>query len=339
MNLVLRAVFLWLSIGLLLAGAACGLLYWHFLAWSDAPIHSARETRLVISPGQTLSKVADALVENDYLSHKRRLVLLGRLTGADTRLQAGEYAFARDLTPRQLLSQLVDGKVITYDFRIIEGMTVSMLLAGLAENQYLQQQIESVDAESLQVELALSVPFAEGMFFPDTYQFVRGDSDRDLLQRAHSKMLASIAYAWGNRAPGLVLGTSDELVILASIIEKETGLEADRAQISQVFHSRLAKRMLLQTDPTVIYALRENFDGNLTRDHLKIDSPFNTYRVRGLPPTPIAIPSKASLIAAAHPAAGDYLYFVAKGDGGSQFSRTLAEHNKAVRRYQLGLTK
>ena len=339
MNPVLRAVLLWLSIGVLFAGAACGLLYWHFLAWADAPIHSPREVRIVISPGQSLSKVADALAQNDYLPQKRRFILLGRLTGADTRLHAGEYAFARDLTPRQLLSQLVAGDVITYDFRIIEGTTVRMLLASLAKNQYLEHNVESVDAASLQLELGLSVPFAEGMFFPDTYQFVRGDSDRDLLQRAHSKMLDSITYAWQNRAPGLVLSTSDELVILASIIEKETGLEADRAQISQVFHSRLAKRMLLQTDPTVIYAVGENFDGNLTRAHLKIDSPFNTYRVRGLPPTPIATPSQASLNAAAHPAAGDYLYFVAKGDGGSQFSRTLAEHNKAVRRYQLGLTK
>ncbi len=183
--------------------------------------------------------------------------------------------------------------------------------------------------------MELQWDFAEGMFFPDTYQFRRGDSDRSVLLRAHQAMLDQVESIWQGRALDLGLSTRHELVVLASIIEKETGAEADRAQISQVFHKRLQEGMRLQTDPTVIYALGEAFDGNLTRAHLKIDSPFNTYRVRGLPPTPIALPSAASLQAAAHPADGDFLYFVARGDGSSQFSRTLAEHNRAVRRYQL----
>jgi UPF0755 protein len=174
------------------------------------------------------------------------------------------------------------------------------------------------------------------MFFPDTYQYRRGDLDRDLLLRAHDAMQRLLEESWRQRGENLQIETPEQAVILASIIEKESGLAADRGLISQVFHNRLAKRMMLQTDPTVIYALGAAFDGNLTRAHLKMDSPYNTYRRRGLPPTPIALPSAAALHAALHPLNGDFFYFVAKGDGTSQFSRTLAEHNRAVRKYQLG---
>jgi UPF0755 protein len=237
-----------------------------------------------------------------------------------------------------MLEQLTGGAVVQHEFRIDEGITVAALLANLATETRLQQDILARDAQALHAELSLSVPFAEGMFFPDTYQFQLQDSARALLLRAHEAMLSKLDEAWQRRPQETQLRSREDLVILASIVEKETGLAADRGQISQVFHSRLAKRMLLQTDPTVIYALGREFDGNLTRAHLKIESPFNTYRVRGLPPTPIALPSAASLEAALMPAPGDFLYFVAKGDGASQFSRTLAEHNAAVRRYQLKRT-
>ena len=188
--------------------------------------------------------------------------------------------------------------------------------------------------EGLAGELELQLPFIEGAFFPETYFVPRGASDL-VLQRAHDAMMENLMNAWQNRGADLGLDSPEQALVLASIIEKESDSLSDRAQISQVFHLRLKKNMKLQTDPTVIYALGERFDGDIRRRDLTVDSPFNTYRYRGLPPTPIALPSLASIEAALHPAEGDYLYFVARGDGSSQFSRTLKEHNAAVRQYQL----
>ena len=324
-----------LSVGAIVSTLAGVSAYWQFSVWSNTPISDRASFRLELRPGQSLAALARDLQDAQYLNERRRFVLLGRLTGADRQLQAGEYDLGPTTTPRQLVGQLSKGEVVTYDFRLEEGSTVATLLLSLAADDRLRHELTSTDVEGLQTELELQTEFAEGMFFADTYQFRRGDSDRDLLLRAHQALLEEMDRVWRTRAVGTPLVTPVELVILASIIEKETGMEADRTQISQVFHKRLQERMLLQTDPTVIYALGTSFDGNLTRAHLRINSPFNTYRVRGLPPTPIALASRASLQAAAHPAEGDYLYFVAKGDGASQFSRTLAEHNRAVRRYQL----
>jgi len=310
------------------------------MSWADTPMETnSASFDLHLQSGQSLSSLARDLHNRGYLADERRLVLLGKLTGAETRLQAGEYALPGGISPRLLLEQLTQGQVITYGFRIAEGATVHDLLQRLAADTRIDHELSATDADALRVELGLQTDFAEGMFFPDTYQFRRGDSDRMLLMRAHELMLSELDVVWRGRADGLALTDPAQLVILASIIEKETGLEADRAQISQVFHARLQARMMLQTDPTVIYALGQAFDGNLTRAHLQIDSPFNTYRVRGLPPTPISLPSGLSLGAAAAPAPGDFLYFVAKGDGSSQFSRTLAEHNQAVRRYQLNVRR
>ena len=327
--------------GLLVLAALSSYYYWQFMSWADAPIgaESATPFQLHLLPGQSLSSLAAELDVRGFLAKSRWLVMLGKLTGAETRLQAGEYALNRQSSPRQVLEQLTQGQVITYAFRIQEGATVREMLQSLAADPRLKHELLATDAQALLTELDLQTDFAEGMFFPDTYQFRRGDSDRVLLMRAHEVMVREIDAAWRSRAVGLVLSQPAQLVILASIIEKETSLEADRAQISQVFHARLQARMLLQTDPTVIYALGQSFDGNLTRAHLRVDSPYNTYRVRGLPPTPIALPSVLSLHAAAQPATGDFLYFVARGDGSSQFSRTLAEHNQAVRRYQINVPR
>jgi len=332
-----RKLALALTAVIAVAGLGAGGLYWHLLQWSDAPM-SGDPLHLILEQGESLSSLAAQLHTAGVTSEGRLLSWLGRLTGADTRLQAGEYLIPAASTPRQMLDQLTGGDVLNHEFRIEEGVTVAAMLANLAAETRLQQDVVATDVEALHAELALSTPFAEGMFFPDTYQFQLHGSARALLLRAHEAMRQMLDEAWRNRSPETKLSSRDDLVVLASLIEKETGLAADRGQISQVFHARLAQRMLLQTDPTVIYALGQAFDGNLTRAHLQIDSPFNTYRYRGLPPTPIALPSAASLQAAVHPAPGDYLYFVAKGDGASYFSRTLAEHNAAVRRYQLKRT-
>ncbi len=290
----------------------------------------------VFATGDTLVSLATELQRHGFLEGTQRLLLLGRLSGLDTQLQAGEYDIDGQLTPRELLTKLSRGDVVTYEFRIEEGGTVAQMLKRLAQHEALTHVLQARDAVSLHKELGLASAFAEGMFFPDTYQYRRGDTDRALLWRAHEAMLQLLEQTWQGRGTDLYIHSMDEMVILASIIEKESGLAADQGIISQVFHNRLAKRMLLQTDPTVIYALGETFDGNLTRASLRVDSPFNTYRYRGLPPTPIAAPSAAALQAAVHPTPGDYYYFVARGDGSSQFSRTLAEHNRAVRKYQLG---
>jgi len=321
-------------------GAAAALAvfggYQYLVGWGETRLSLSDESRILFASGTSLQGFAGELHERGALDRPDWFVWLARLQDLDTQLQAGEYALQPGMTPMALLRKMVAGEVVVYQFRIQEGYTVAQTLAELAADEHLIHTLTSKTALQLAAELMLATPFTEGMFFPDTYQFSRGERDRDLLRRAHEAMLKSIARAWRERASQLAIGDADELVILASIIEKESGTPADRAQISQVFHRRLAKNMLLQTDPTVIYGVGPEFDGNLTRAHLRQDTPYNTYTRRGLPPTPIAIPSAASLRAAAHPAAGDYLYFVARGDGSSQFSRTLAEHNSAVRRYQLG---
>ena len=339
----------WIAIaasGMLALLGVCAF-YWYLMSWAERPLAGEALTSVdggaqprgyvvQLNPGESLATLAMQLEQQGLLDGRHRLVLLGRLSGLDTQLQAGEYLLEPQLTPRLLLRKLAQGDVVTYEFRIDEGSTVAMMLEALAAQEPLVHGIQATDAAALHAELNLGEPFAEGMFFPDTYQYRRGDLDRDLLLRAHKAMQRLLAATWQARADNLQITSPEEALILASIIEKESGLATDRAMISQVFHNRLAERMLLQTDPTVIYALGSAFDGNLTRAHLKIDSPFNTYRYRGLPPTPIALPSAAALHAAVHPAPGDYFYFVAKGDGSSQFSRTLAEHNRAVRKYQLG---
>lgn len=325
--------------GLLVAGAVvAALAYWQFLLWADTPAGADADVVINFSTGESLATLADELALKNFMPEVWRFVLLGRITGADTRLQAGEYLFEQDATPRQLLNKLTQGDVIRYAFRINEGITVMQLLEQLRSQATLRQTLQAKDAHSLADELALSRASAEGLFFPDTYQYSRGHTDVQLLQRATAALEVQLSEVWQTRSERSVLVNEYDLLVLASIIEKETGRAEDREQISQVFHKRLADNMRLQTDPTVIYALGQDFDGDLIRAHLLVDSPYNTYRYRGLPPTPIATASRASLYAAAHPAPGDYVYFVAKGDGASQFSRTLDEHNKAVRKYQLGMT-
>lgn len=338
MNLPLllrKALTFGLCLGVL-AGLALFGGYQYLMGWGETRLSLSEQNKVLFASGNSLRGFAGELHQLDVLDRPSWFVWLARLQGLDTQLQAGEYALQPGMTPMNLLRKMAAGKVVVYQFRIQEGYTVAQILAALGEDEHLVHTLTSKTAVQLAAELMLATPFAEGMFFPDTYQFSRGETDRDLLRRAHGVMLAKVAQAWRERAPELPITDADELVILASIIEKESGTQADRAQISQVFHRRLARNMLLQTDPTVIYGVGREFDGNLTRAHLRQDTPYNTYTRRGLPPTPIAIPSAASLQAAAHPAAGDYLYFVARGDGSSQFSRTLAEHNSAVRRYQLG---
>ncbi|MFK7913742.1 MAG: endolytic transglycosylase MltG [Pseudomonadales bacterium] len=292
-------------------------------------------TQFDVAPGSGVATVARNLHAANYIQFPRLWQLMARFEGKDKLLKAGEYELDRTLTPSQLLDSLVAGDVRLRSLVIVEGSTVLQMLQIVAQAPKLQQTLVAPDAENLLEALGLPAGHAEGRFFPDTYRYAAGESDVAILRQAHARMASSMTQAWEQRAADLPYNSPDELLIMASIVEKETGAAEDRAQISQVFARRLTIGMRLQTDPTVIYGLGSAFDGDIRSRDLVTDTPYNTYTRHGLPPTPISLPGKAALEAAAHPADGDFLYFVSRGDGTSAFSRTLPEHNAAVRRYQL----
>jgi UPF0755 protein len=291
--------------------------------------------RLDVIKGSSLRSVALALADDGLLRHPGIFALIGRISGKAERIQAGEYALTPVTTPASLLDQMVDGRVKLYSLTVVEGWTVSDLLDTLRRHPALEQTLDIEAPIDLVDLLDLNYAHPEGVFFPDTYKFPRGTTDAELLRRAYDLMQTHLARAWENRQPDLILTNPYEALIMASIVERESALESERPEIAGVFLRRLEKNMRLQTDPTVIYGLGSSFDGNLTRDHLKTDGPYNTYKRRGLPPTPIALPSESALAAAVNPSAGDSLYFVATGhsDGSHYFTATLDEHNAAVARY------
>ncbi len=313
-------------------------------SYLDSPLAVPNEgITYMVKPGASLNRVAAELSDAEILPWPRVFTLWVRSTGNAAKLKAGEYEILADTTPRGLLTQLLEGQVVQHSFTILEGWTVRELLAAMAETDQLNHTLKdderdangNAEPESLTDLLELAADHPEGQFFPDTYQFPRGYSDVDVLRLAADLMQKKLAAAWSERAENLPLENAYELLTLASIIERETGLDSERKQVAGVFVRRLRKGMRLQTDPTVIYGLGDDFDGNLTREHLETDTPYNTYTRSGLPPTPIAMPGEASLLAAADPAGGTALFFVAKGDGsaGHVFSDTLEQHNQAVAKY------
>lgn len=247
--------------------------------------------------------------------------------------RAGEYRLTSGMLPQQVLAELSGGRVVQYRITLVEGWTFRQFAAAIIANDVLEHEMD-LEAPGQWPALAerLGVEHLEGWFLPETYQFTRGDSDLDVLDRAHTAMKQALDKAWAARDPELPIDSPYELLILASIIEKETALDSERDQVAGVFVRRLNKGMRLQTDPTVIYGLGDAYDGDIRRRDLKTDTPYNTYTRHGLPPTPIAMPGTASLMAAARPAEGESLFFVADGNGGHTFSNTLEEHQKAVRK-------
>lgn len=322
---------------LLVAGIAYAAAHWFSTGESllgDAG--SATESLLFeVAPGAGIAGIARDLHAAGYLQYPRVWRLMAQLRGQDTLVQAGEYALSPEQTPEQLLMQLVNGTVRLRSLVLVEGSTVAQMLTVVQQAPKLRQTLTAPDAENLLSMLDLPNGHAEGQFFPDTYRYAAGESDVTILRQAYYRMREVLDEAWDGRAADLPYQNPQELLIMASIIEKETGAPADRAQISQVFATRLRIGMRLQTDPTVIYGLGSSFDGDIRSRDLVTDTPYNTYTRHGLPPTPISLPGRAALLAAAQPAEGDYLYFVSRGDGTSQFSRTLDAHNAAVRQYQL----
>ena len=302
--------------------------------WAQQPLPITSEAQFVVRPGASFASVAETLAALGVVD-RQPFTLRGKLRGLQGSVKSGEYRLQPGDTPDQVLNRLVDGDVVLHRLRIAEGCTAAALLAQLADDARLTFDLAGAQPEDLMARLGLDDGHAEGRFFPDTYLFARGYAASALLTHAYAKMEETLAETWTRRKPDLPYATPYEALILASIVEKETALAADRAKVAGVFVRRLVKGMRLQSDPTVIYGLGHEFDGNLTRQHLRTDGVYNTYRRGGLPPTPIALPSLASIDAALQPDDGDDLFFVSRGDGTSQFSRTLAEHNAAVRRYQL----
>jgi len=312
----------------LLAGASMAGLWQQYQSFLQSPLN-IQQAGLVfnVESGTNIRSVVAKLEQQGVTRSDWRWRLLSRLQ--QVTIKTGEYTLVAGLLPADLLNLLASGKVISYRFTIVEGWTVKQLLNALAKDPVLRHTLETV----AELERLAGLPAAhpEGWFLPETYVFVRGDSDFQILQRAYKDMQDSLEMVWLGRDTGLPYETPDELLIMASIVEKETSLESERADIAGVFVRRLLKHWRLETDPTVIYGMGDFYQGNIRRGDLKKDTPYNTYTRHGLPPTPIALPGLASLQAAAHPAPGEAMFFVANGQGGHTFSSTLEAHNKAVR--------
>lgn len=317
----------------LTAGAAAASVWW----WLDRPLALATPSvELSIEPGTPPREVANAWVRAGVMADPAWLYWWFRASGDARRIRAGSYELEPGATPRSLLARLVQGDEAFERVRLIEGWTFRQFRAALAAAPHLKPASAGLSDAELMAALGQPGVAAEGRFYPDTYLYSRGVSDLTVLRRAAEMQRRRLAAVWAERAPDAPLKSADEALVLASIVEKETGRASDRGLVAGVFSNRLRIGMPLQTDPSVIYGLGEAFDGNLRKRDLQADTPFNTYTRKGLPPTPIAMPGLASLRAAVQPEATKALYFVARGDGSSVFSNDLAAHNRAVNQYQRG---
>lgn len=303
--------------------------------WLETPLHIAEQGYTYeLKQGQSLGFLANDLGRAGVLNYPRLLRLYARFNDVN-KVHAGEYFFPRGTTPKSLLQKLIEGDVVLYQITFVEGWTLKQALTALEKMDTVDHQLAGKSTSEQLDLLALPVKELEGWIFPDTYSFSRNTSDVEILQNAYRKMQAVLEAEWEKRAPNLPYKNPYEALIMASIIERETGHHSERDQIAGVFVRRLQQGMKLQTDPTVIYGMGDGYKGRITRKNLQEATPYNTYVIAGLPPTPISLPSAASIKAALNPAPGKALYFVAKGDGTSEFSNTLEAHNQAVRRYQL----
>jgi UPF0755 protein len=327
----MRSWLIKLAVVLLLgAVAGNGYLFW---AWNHA-LYPGTEI-YDVKPGMSLRGFARELSARGVLPESHSFVWLAHLTGRDRGLKSGEYRFRDGMTASELLDQVVAGRVIEYPLVLLEGWTFRQFLAVLAEAPKLTHQLAGLTVPAIMERLGHPGEHPEGRFFPDTYYYSAGQSDIMILSNAYDKMHQLLQREWEGREHNLPLRNAYEALILASIVEKETGRDDERRLIAGVFINRLRHGMKLQTDPTVIYGLGQAFDGNLRLRDLRRDGPYNTYTRKGLPPTPVAMPGKDALQAVLHPVVTGALFFVARGDGSHEFSSTLEEHNKAVQKYQL----
>lgn len=335
MGVIRRVLWRVLPLLLVLAGLLVFVLWRGLNLWMDTPLRLPAEGLVYEVPaGSHVRAVFADLQQRGHVQNAQPLRWYLRFSRKAAPVQAGEYALASGSTPRSLLQQFADGQVVQYSLTIPEGWNLRQVWAALRAEPRLRHTLDSLDAVPALLGLEPGES-AEGWLFPDTYRFHKGMSDAELLMQAHQRMLTVLERQWRQRSEGLPIQTPYEALILASLIEKETGVVEERPTIAGVFVRRLQKGMRLQTDPTVIYGQGDAFDGNLTRAHLREPNPYNTYLNAGLPPTPIALPGEAAIHAALNPEAGDSLFFVARGDGSHVFSVTLAEHEAAVQHYQV----
>lgn len=320
-------------LGLMLAATLILIGLMGYFATKPLVLHTS-PIDFTINAGSTLRSASRQIEEAGVAMPAWQFTLLGRALGKAAEIKAGSYQVTQGITPMKLLEKLTRGDVTQSEIVLLEGWTFGQMRAALDAHPHLRHDTAELGEGEIMEKLGIEGP-AEGRFFPDTYLFAKGSGDLEILKRSYRQMEQLLLAEWEAREPDLPYRTPYDALIMASIVEKETGQSRERAQIASVFVNRLNKGMLLQTDPTVIYGLGDKFDGNLRKRDLQKDGPYNTYMRAGLPPTPIAMPGLASIQAALHPARSDLLYFVSRGDGSSQFSRTLEEHNRAVAKYQL----
>ena len=318
------------------ASIGAGWAWAKYELYLDTPLYVGdRVIYYTVDAGSSVKRIARELSEARVIRQPRFFEWFARLEGQAHRIHSGEYEILGSMTPRDLLADMVSGNVVQYPMTIVEGWSFKQLRSFLAQHDALEHTITDLSDAEVMAKIGYADEHAEGRFLPDTYHFPRGTKDTEFLKRAYLAMSEVLAEQWQGRDNGLPVKSPYEALILASIIEKETAVPAERPEIAGVFVRRLQKKMRLQTDPTVIYGMGEQYKGNIRRKDLRTDTPYNTYTRHGLPPTPIAMPSAAAIQAALQPKPGKTLYFVSKGNGEHYFSTTLAEHNQAVVKYQL----
>lgn len=310
------------------------LLIW-FFSYFFIPLNISEENATFeIDSGKNLGQITDQLIEMQVLKDSFRFKFFSYIFGKTESLKRGHYKLEKSITPYELLKILADGRETLYSIRFIEGKTYSDLILELKNNKYIKHEIKSYKEKDILKILSADEPTAEGIFFPDSYYFYKNTSDLEILKNSYRVMKDKMKYLWDNRDLDLPYKNIYEALIMASIIEKEISIKAEAPMVAGVFVNRLNINMPLQSDPTVIYGMRHRYDGNIRKSDLRKKNKFNTYTQKGLPPSPISTPSLNSIIAAFNPEKTDALYFVAKGDRTHQFSKTLSEHNAAVRKYQ-----
>ncbi len=328
----LIALSLVIALALVVGGLTAYAWYWA----QNAVAMDGERVQYVVAPGSGVRAIAKAMNEAGIEIHPDGFVGLARYTGMDKQIKAGAYEARRGDSPRRLLERMARGEMVQARLTLVEGWTYQRIRQALRESESIRQTLDGISDAELLERLGVDHSSPEGLFMPDTYVFVPGTTDFEVLQLAHRSMQEFLDKAWEARSPGLPLSSPYEALILASIVEKETGQTDERARVAGVFTNRLQRGMLLQTDPTVIYGMGENYQGRIRKRDLQTDTPWNTYTRGGLPPTPIASPGRAAIHAALHPESHSFYYFVARGDGTSAFSSNLREHNRAVSKYILG---
>ncbi|MFL1453328.1 endolytic transglycosylase MltG [Marinobacter sp. GN3S48] len=332
---MLRKLLITVICVLVLAVSGGALWVWQGLNTLDIPVALEEPVLLDVPSGTGFGQVARILETEGFLKDSLWLRIHGRLNPEVVQVKAGEYEIVSGMTPRDIVSKMVAGDTKQWSIQFIEGWTFRDMRQALANSERLKKETTDWSDEAIMEAVGAEGEHPEGRFFPDTFAFTGSETDLDLLRRSFERMERVLAEEWGNRAEDLPYDSPYEALIMASIVERETGAPHERGQVAGVFVRRLQKGMRLQTDPTVIYGMGDRYIGRITRKDLRRHTPYNTYRIDGLPPTPIALPGREAIHAALNPEDGDALYFVARGDGTHKFSRTLSEHQKAVREFQL----